>query len=177
MSRKPGAVHGVHRTWLARDGIGKAPVATPRRAMGRLLGNGVRFGAVMDAVAVGEGIETMLALRCVLPSLPMIAALSANHLAALMLPLGSRRLYIAMDNDDAGAQCAMALAERAERQGIEAIALSPSAGDFNEDFCSTTMAAPLVHLRLQIAPEDVQRFLIMSGCDPSSRQLKGEAPA
>ena len=29
-----GTITGVHRTWLARDGSGKAPVTTPRRAMG-----------------------------------------------------------------------------------------------------------------------------------------------
>jgi hypothetical protein len=29
---------GAHRTWLAPDGSGKAPVETPRRAMGDLLG-------------------------------------------------------------------------------------------------------------------------------------------
>ena len=33
-------------------------------------------------LAVGEGIETMLSLRCALPAMPMAAALSANHLAA-----------------------------------------------------------------------------------------------
>ncbi|MGL4262247.1 MAG: DUF7146 domain-containing protein, partial [Afipia sp.] len=33
---------GAHRTWLAPDGSGKAPVDTPRRAMGDLLGRGVR---------------------------------------------------------------------------------------------------------------------------------------
>ena len=109
-----GAITGVHRTWLARDGTGKAPVATPRRAMGQLLGNGVRFGAARDALGAGEGIETVLSLRCVLPRLPMVAALSANHLAALALPSGLRRLYIALDNDGAGRRAAEALSARAE---------------------------------------------------------------
>lgn len=39
-----GRITGVHRTWLAPDGSGKAPVDTPRRAMGDLLGHAVRFG-------------------------------------------------------------------------------------------------------------------------------------
>jgi hypothetical protein len=47
-------------------------------------------------------IETMLSLRYALPALPMAAALSANHLAAMMLPSGLRRLYIARDDDAAG---------------------------------------------------------------------------
>ena len=81
-----GIITGTHRIWLDISGSAKAPISTPRRAMGSLLGNGVRFGKVSDALAAGEGIETMLSLRCVLPTLPMIAALSANHLAALSLP-------------------------------------------------------------------------------------------
>jgi len=41
--------------------------------------NAVRFGMMNDDVLVaGEGIETMLSLRWVLPSMPM-AALSANN--------------------------------------------------------------------------------------------------
>jgi hypothetical protein len=79
-----GTISGVQRTWLDRVRPAKAPIADPRRAMGCLLGNGVRFGAVADIVAAGEGVETMLALKSVLPGLPIIAGLSANHLAALV---------------------------------------------------------------------------------------------
>ncbi len=94
-----GRITGAHRTWLNPAGfdlvrLGKAPIDTPRRAMGDLLGNAVRFGVATDVLAAGEGIETMLSLRCVLPTLPMAAALSANHLAALLLPPTLRRLYI-----------------------------------------------------------------------------------
>ena len=46
-------------------------------------------------------------------TLPMVAALSANHLAALLLPNGLRRLYIARDNDPAGRHAAEMLAENA----------------------------------------------------------------
>ena len=95
--------------------------------MGDLLGNAVRFGVANDVLAAGEGIETMLSLRCVLPTLPMAAALSANHLAAMLLPLTLRRLYIARDADAAGDAAVAALTERAEAAGIEAIALSPTA--------------------------------------------------
>src|SRR3546814_9289431 len=63
-----GAVTGVHRTWLALDGRDKAPVAYPRRAMGHLLGNGVRFGCAGPVMVAGEGIETMLSLRQVMRS-------------------------------------------------------------------------------------------------------------
>jgi hypothetical protein len=82
-----GRITGAHRTWLDPSGRRKAPIDTPRRAMGDLLGNAVRFGVANDVLAAGEGIETMLSLRCVLPTLPMAAALSANHLGAMLLPL------------------------------------------------------------------------------------------
>ena len=108
-----GIITGAHRTWLDPSGKAKAPISTPRRAMGLLLGNGVRFGRASDILTAGEGIETMLSLRCVMPTMPMVAALSANHLAALLLPNGLRRLYIARDNDPAGRHATETLAERA----------------------------------------------------------------
>ncbi|MDX2204016.1 MAG: toprim domain-containing protein [Hyphomicrobiaceae bacterium] len=154
-----GTITGVHRTWLARDGSGKAPVGTPRRAMGRLLGHGVRFAVVEDVVAVGEGIETMLALRCVLPGLPMIAALSASHLAAVILPAALRRLYVTQDSDRAGTRAAATLIERAEHAGIEPIALSPRSDDFNGDLRQVGHAEFAALLRAQLSPEDVGRFL------------------
>jgi hypothetical protein len=59
--------------------------------MGRLLGNGVRSGIVGDVIAAGEGIETVLSVRSALPDLPIVAALSANHLAALLFRVTLRR--------------------------------------------------------------------------------------
>ncbi|WP_407168521.1 toprim domain-containing protein [Bradyrhizobium sp. ORS 111] len=159
-----GRITGVHRTWLDPDGfdrlrLGKAPIDTPRRAMGDLLGNAVRFGVVDDVLAAGEGIETMLSLRYALPTLPMAAALSANHLAAMLLPSGLRRLYIARDDDAAGDAVQTILTQRAEAVGIEAIPLSPQLGDFNEDLHIFGIDALRARLWLQLVPEDVARFL------------------
>jgi Toprim domain len=159
-----GKLTGAHRTWLDPEGfseatLGKASIDTPRRAMGDLLGHAVRFGAADDVLAVGEGIETMLSLRCALPAMPMAAALSANHLAALLLPLTLRRLYIARDADAAGDAALAALTERAEAAGIEALALSPQTGDLNEDLRAFGLGALRVALRIQLAPQDVVRFM------------------
>lgn len=159
-----GRITGAHRTWLDPDGfdrirLGKAPVDTPRRAMGDLLGNAVRFGVADDVLAAGEGIETMLSLRYVLPTMPMAAALSANHLSAMLLPSGLRRLYIARDADAAGDTVQAILTQRAADAGIEAIALLPRLGDFNEDLHIFGPDALRTALRLQLAPEDVVRFL------------------
>ncbi|MCA1409871.1 MULTISPECIES: toprim domain-containing protein [unclassified Bradyrhizobium] len=162
-----GRITGVHRTWLDPDGfdrirLGKAPIDTPRRAMGDLLGNAVRFGVADDVLAAGEGIETMLSLRCVLPTMPMAAALSANHLSAMVLPAGLRRLYIARDDDAAGDAVLATLSQRAADAGIEAIALSPRLGDFNEDLHIFGLETLRAELRLQLVPEDVVRFLHLS---------------
>lgn len=154
-----GSITGAHRTWLAPDGLGKAPIDTPRRAMGGLLGHAVRFGAADDVLAVGEGIETMLSLRCALPTMPMAAALSANHLAALRLPLTLRRLYVALDADAAGDMAFAALSKRAQAEGIEALALSPQMSDFNEDLQAFGLVALRAALRIQLTPQDVGRFM------------------
>jgi hypothetical protein len=159
-----GRIMGVHRTWLSPAGfdpvrLGKAPLDTPRRALGHLLGNAARFGEVDDVLAAGEGIETMLSLRCVLPTMPMAAALSANHLSAMLLPPGLRRLYIARDADAAGDRVHTILTERARDAGVEAIGLSPRLGDFNEDLRIFGLDPLRAALRLQLAPEDVVRFL------------------
>jgi len=154
-----GVITGAHRTWLAPDGFDKAPVDTPRRAMGCLLGHAVRFGAADDVLAVGEGIETMLSLRCALPAMSMAAALSANHLAAVLLPPTLRRLYIARDADAAGDAALAALTCRAQALGIEACVLSPVFGDFNEDLLLLGLDALRAILRPQLASPDVARFL------------------
>ncbi|MBN9562505.1 MAG: toprim domain-containing protein [Alphaproteobacteria bacterium] len=161
-----GRITGAHRTWLDPEGfdpvrLGKAPIDTPRRAMGDLLGNAVRFGVVNDVLTAGEGIETMLSLRCVLPTLPMAAALSANHLAALLLPPTLRRLYIARDNDGAGDGAAIALTERAQSMGVEAITWTPRHGDFNEDLRAFGLDALRAALRVQLVPQDVARFMLL----------------
>jgi hypothetical protein len=154
-----GAITGAHRTWLAPDGFRKAPVDTPRRAMGGLLGHAVRFGVADDVLAVGEGIETMLSLRLALPAMPMVAALSSGHLSAILLPSTLRRLYIARDTDAAGDMALAALTERAATEGIEALALSPRTGDFNEDLHAFGLRALRAALRIQLAPQDVVRFM------------------
>lgn len=156
-----GTLTGVHRTWLDTTEMDKAPVSTPRRAMGHLLGHGVRFGVADEVIAAGEGIETMLSLRQVLPTLPMTAALSANHLAALVLPVGLRRLYLARDDDPAGRAAVETLATRAQEAGIEALTLDASLGDFNEDLRKLGRDALAAAVRVQLAPEDVARFLLL----------------
>jgi len=154
-----GVITGVHRTWLDPTYARKAPIDTPRRAMGYLLGNAVRFGLADDVIAAGEGIETILSLRMALPTMPMLAALSAAHLAAILFPPTVHRLYIARDNDPAGGAASKTLIKRAHDAGVEVITLSPELGDFNEDLCTFGIDHLRAALRIQFAPQDVIRFL------------------
>lgn len=159
-----GRITGAHRTYLAPPGTassadGKAPIDTPRRAMGDLLGHAVRFGVAGEVMTAGEGIETMLSLRQALPTMPAAAALSAAHLAAVLFPDTLRRLYIARDDDPAGDGAMATLIGRAHAAGIEAIVLSPSLEDFNEDLRILGQDSLRAALRVQIAAQDVARFM------------------
>lgn len=156
-----GRITGAHRTWLAPDGSGKAPIDTQRKAMGDLLGNAVRFGIAGDGMAVGEGIETILSARQAIPNMAMAAALSAAHLAAILFPESLRRLYIVRDNDPAGDGARDSLIERANAAGIEAITLSPTLKDFNDDLRQFGIEALRAHIRVQLAPQDVARFMAL----------------
>jgi hypothetical protein len=97
-----------------------------------------------DVLAAGEGLETMLALRSLLPAMPMAAATSANHLAATCLPLTLRRLYIAHDHGPAGQSAAGQLMARAMGMGIDVRLLSPVGDD---DWNTDLLTVPVVALR------------------------------
>lgn len=160
-----GTITGVHRTFLA-PGLdpatrGKAPVATPRRAMGDLLGHGVRFGTAGAVMAAGEGLETVLSLRLPMRALPMIACLSSAHLAAINWPEPLRRLYVVRDPDPAGDVAWAALAGRGARDGIEILPLqTPLGSDFNDALLSMGASGLATAFAEQLLPDDAARFLM-----------------
>lgn len=152
-------ITGAHRTWLAPDGMDKAPIDIQRKAMGDLLGNAVRFGIAGEVMAAGEGIETVLSVRQAVPDMPMAAALSAAHLAAMLFPPMLRRLYILRDDDPAGDGARDTLIARADAQGIETIVLSPVLADFNDDLLRYGIGGVRTSLAEQFAPQDAARFM------------------
>ncbi len=163
-----GAITGAHRTWLARDGSDKAPLDPPRKAMGNLNGNGVRFGKASrmkpeSLLLAGEGIETVLSLRQFLAHMPMVACLAASHLAAFrfspQLSIELQRLYIACDRDEAGIAAGNALAERAASLSIQTVILLPRLADFNDDLRQLPREQFADNLRRQMIPQDYARFL------------------
>ncbi len=90
----------------------------------------------------------------------MIAALSANHLAALTLPSRLGRLYVAVDADPRRSRAAWsASADAAARPGSKCSTLSPRLGDFNEDLRRLGLEPSSAMLRDQLVPADAARFL------------------
>jgi hypothetical protein len=160
-----GWITGVQRTWLDVKALlsdaplgprlGKADLPDARRSLGLIADGAVRFSALVAAdetgtLLVGEGIETVLSLRSVLPGVPCLAALSAAQLGCFVFPVGLRRLLIAEDADPAGRAAAATLAERAVTAGVEVIVLSPHRGDFNDDLRLDGVVRLLARIRSQL---------------------------
>jgi putative DNA primase/helicase len=104
----------IHRTYLAEDGSGKAPVEKPRKVVcthGK--GPHVYLTPVAPTMGVGEGIETALAAARLF-GIPTWAALSTYGIATFEPPVEVNHLIIFGDNDvnGAGQKAAYALAAR-----------------------------------------------------------------
>ncbi|MDX2264787.1 MAG: toprim domain-containing protein [Hyphomicrobiales bacterium] len=152
-----GRVTGVQRVFLDPDYPRKASIDDPRRALGRLHGNAVRFGRATSVLAVGEGSETMLSIAMALNGMPVAAALSAAHLAAFDPPADLDRLYIVRDNDAAGRWAAARLDERARHIGVGSIIhLTPMFKDFNDDLRAVGRERLRQALIAQLALSDIE---------------------
>ena len=124
-------------------------MARPRKALGRVYGLAVRFGApAAGTLLVGEGIETVLSIVTALPETVAAAALSAGSLGAFAPPAGLQRLVIAPDNDPEGERAAARLARRCASAGVATQVIVPQGGDFNDESVALGPSA----LRARLAP-------------------------
>jgi hypothetical protein len=151
---------GVHRLYLNPLGAiagdyGKAPVLDPKRSLGRIQGNAVRFGRESAVLVVAEGIENALSVRMAFPHLTVHACLTAGNLADYRPPVVSQIVLIALDDDVAGQNAADRLSDRVRTLGIEAIALRPLAEDHNLDLLALGLEQFRDRLRCQL-PEDLR---------------------
>jgi len=122
----------IHRTFIAADGKGKAPVDPQRMMLGPCRGGVVRLAASSEVLMIGEGIETCLAAMQD-SGLPAWAALSCSGLANLKLPADVRDVIVMADGDDAGENAARMCAVRWKRQGLRVrLARPPRGADFND---------------------------------------------
>jgi putative DNA primase/helicase len=121
----------VHRTFLARNGRGKAPVEPTKMMLGPCRGGAVRLVPISDRLMIAEGIETALsAIQAT--SQAAWAALSASGLRTLELPADVRDVVVLADGDEAGEAAARSCAWRWKREGIRVrIARPPKGMDFN----------------------------------------------
>ena len=135
----------VHRTFLAHDGSGKAPVEPEKMSLGSVSGGAVRLTQAGEHLAVAEGIETALSVFLA-TGIPMWSALSADGIAALALPPLplARTVTICADADDNGTGIKKAY-KAAERWFVEGrivrITCPPTGTDFNDILLRKTKAA------------------------------------
>jgi hypothetical protein len=123
---------GIHRTFLVRDGAGKAPVEPAKMMLGPCRGGAVRLGPAGDVLMVGEGIETCLAAMQA-SGRPAWAALSTSGLRSLDLPREVRDVIVLADGDDPGEAAAQDCAWRWKGEGRRVrIARPPQGTDFND---------------------------------------------
>jgi putative DNA primase/helicase len=140
----------VSRTFLARDGSGKAAVRPVRIFSGPVRGGAVRLGSIRPdrPLVLGEGIETTLSVMqaCHLAGW---AALSASGIEKVVLPTEAHIVLICADHDanGVGERAARRAAKRFVSEGREVrLALPPEAGtDFADLLLRAT--APITGAR------------------------------
>ena len=127
---------GVHRTFLQRDGSGKAPLKEPKIMLGQASGGVVKLCEATETVALAEGIETALSVAQMTEN-PVWAALSAGNLKSLLLPKHILSVDIFADGDEAGKDAATTAARRLSIEGRSVrIIAAPDGQDFNNLLCA-----------------------------------------
>lgn len=129
-----GRLSAIQRTYLAKDGQGKAPVTPNKMTLGTMGDGSVRLGEPSTVLGLAEGIETALSAKQSY-SLPVWAVLGCARFETVAVPSSVENVMLFADRGEAGWKSAMAAAERFEREGREAeIILPPSATakDFND---------------------------------------------
>lgn len=130
-----GQITGCARFYLDPSTGGLAEIESPKRILGQLHGNAIRFwsGTSRSDLIVGEGLENTLTVGTALPEFDLASCLTATHLGLFIPPPGVNRIWIARDNDEAGRNASMRLRNQLESRGIICGDLVPTTGDFNDD--------------------------------------------
>lgn len=88
-----GRITGIHRTYLAPDGRGKAPGVKAKKMGGVCWGGAIRLAKAGPRLALGEGIETCLSVRQVFPDMPVWVTGSLGNIAGGGDPDAPRRAH------------------------------------------------------------------------------------
>ena len=116
----------LHRTYLAPDGSGKAPVENPKMFLGDAKGGAIRLAPTTEEIIFCEGLEDGLSLWFILKK-PVWVAGNARFLESIippLLPLASN-VFIAQDNDKAGRKSTESLGNRLYAEGRKVKILTP----------------------------------------------------
>ena len=130
-----GNITGCARTYLDPNTGRISDLSSPKRILGQLHGNAVRFWSASDPadLIVGEGLENTLSVGTALPEFNLASCLTATHLGLFIPPSGIKRIWIARDNDAAGERAAHILSAKLGTVGIECGCFVPKLNDFDED--------------------------------------------
>lgn len=134
-STETGQPVAIHRTFLRRDGTGKADVDPVKASKGPIAGGAIMLHETMSSapVVIGEGIESSLSAGRLLGA-PAWAAIAAGNLKNIMPPAESSEIIIAADPDAVGQREAWAAAERWRAHGRSVRVATPDNAhfDFND---------------------------------------------
>ena len=146
---RDGKLCGIHRTYLSRDGAGKADVKVAKKMLGSMQGGAVRFAKAAETLIVAEGIESGLsvlsAFRAVNEDCAVWCGLSLGNFH-VCLPDLVKTVIIATDNDNkdpaAAEQRHTKAADAYVAEGRRVHIARPDEGcDFN-DMLMQDLAAP-----------------------------------
>ncbi|MFN6953780.1 MAG: toprim domain-containing protein [Acetobacteraceae bacterium] len=128
-----GELRAVHRTFLARDGRGKAPVDPAKMTLGPTGGAVIRLAEpeAGKPLVIGEGIESSASAGLLIGA-PAWAAIAAGNLSRIVLPGIVKAVVIAADPDPVGQREADAAGRRWQAEGRAVEIATPN--DPNEDF-------------------------------------------
>ena len=129
VTKWPGSeVWAVHRIFLSDDGRAKAAVTKPKMTLGPFGTGAVRLGEASRTIAVGEGLETCLAVQQS-TGIRTWAAIGTSNMKTLILPPVAQHVVVLADHDEAGKKAARIAAERWVLEGRRVeIALPPTEG-------------------------------------------------
>lgn len=120
-----GRVVGLHRIYLSRDCTAKAETpGAAKKLLSRFerstSGCAIQMYPQHGELAIAEGIETALAVRCGLPNMPVWATVIAGNMKLFNIPGGLKKLLIFgdLDRSNTGANVAYHLADRALEAGV-----------------------------------------------------------
>ena len=116
---------GLQRTFLDARQPSKATMEDVRRGLGLLKGSACWLKAVGSCLIIGEGIETTLSALAAYPRAACAAAISAQHLRLVNIPVRYQNVLIAVDRDKAGINAAAELAKRLKDEGGKSDASCP----------------------------------------------------